>query len=166
MVQQDEKKSRVRARRRVKPCLLVAIVLRMVHAPLIQAAGAAQPADRYEGRLVADVLRQLQSRGAPIIFSTVLVTPDLRVKAEPRKDRTPREVAEEILAPHGLALSDGPGKTWVVVRAPKPAASAKGRGEAPEARSGSAPRSPAASSDAHRGAGGGLRTSGRAGGLA
>ena len=117
MLEQDEKKPRV-------------IVLLMVYALLVQAAVAAQPADRYEGRPVADVLRQLQGRGAPIIFSTVLVTPDLRVKTEPRKDRTPREVAEEILAPHGLALSDGPGKTWVVVRAPKPAAPPSPKDEA------------------------------------
>lgn len=90
-------------------------------------AGVAQASfqHQYQGRRVEEVLRQLQAEGARIMFSSTLVPSELRVKAEPR-GRTPREIAEEILAPHGLALTDGPGKTWLVVRAatgrPQPAA--------------------------------------------
>jgi hypothetical protein len=83
------------------------------------AAESLQRADRYAGRLVADVLRELQRQGAPIIFSTSLVGPDLRVKAEPRRRQGPRELAEDILAPHGLALTNGPRNSWLVVRASK-----------------------------------------------
>lgn len=79
--------------------------------------GGAQPSDRFEGRPVTDVLGELQRRGAPIIFSNVLVGPDIRVQREPSSPRGTRRFVEEILAPHGLGLEDGPGKTWVVVRA-------------------------------------------------
>lgn len=89
---------------------------------------SAQPSDRYEGRPVAEVLGELQRRGAPIIFSSVVVGSHLRVKTEPRSQRGTRQFVEEILAPHGLDLIDGPGKTWQVTRArePKHAPSAPG----------------------------------------
>lgn len=77
---------------------------------------SAQSARRYQGRAVADVLHELQAAGARILFASALVPPELGVKAEPRA-KDPRAIAEEILAPHGLALKDGPGKTWLVVRA-------------------------------------------------
>jgi hypothetical protein len=69
---------------------------------------------KYAGRPVADVLRELQSDRLRIIFSSDLVPPSLRVKAEP-KGRTPRDLAQEILASHGLTLQKGPGETWSVV---------------------------------------------------
>jgi hypothetical protein len=78
-------------------------------------AGAQGPS-RHEGRPVAEVLGDLQRRGAPIIFSSVLVRSDLRVKTEPRSEAGTRAFVEEILAPHGLGVADGPGKTWVVTR--------------------------------------------------
>ena len=79
----------------------------------IPAITAAQEG-KYVGRPVADVLRELQSDRLRIIFSSDLVPPSLSVKAEP-KGRNPRELAQQILASHGLTLQKGPGDTWIVV---------------------------------------------------
>lgn len=72
---------------------------------------------KYAGRPVADVLRELQTPELRIIFSSDLVPPALRVKNEP-KSRSSREIAMQILAPHGLTLQKGPRGTWVVVVRP------------------------------------------------
>jgi hypothetical protein len=69
---------------------------------------------KYVGRPVAEVLRELQSDRFRIIFSSDLVPPSLKVKAEP-KGGNPRELAQQILASHGLALQKGPGETWIVI---------------------------------------------------
>lgn len=71
-----------------------------------------------EGRPVVEVLRMLQSRGLQIIFSSELVPPALRVKAEPQASE-PKAIALEILAPHGLTLVVGPNGTLIVTRAPR-----------------------------------------------
>jgi hypothetical protein len=105
-------------------------------------SAAAQAPARYEGRPVAEVLGELQRRGAPIIFSSVLVRSDLRVKSEPRSEPGTRAFVEEILAPHGLGVADGPGKTWVVTRVrrdPKPATPARGSVPTEEGREPEAP---------------------------
>jgi hypothetical protein len=83
----------------------------------VAAAGQGRP---YAGRLVAEVLKELQDGGLRIVFSSDLVTPALRVKAEPSA-REPRRIAAEILEPHGLMLRDGPRGTLLVVARPKPA---------------------------------------------
>ena len=68
----------------------------------------------YAGRRVADVLRELQSPQLRIIFSSDLVPPALVVKAEP-KAANPRDIAQQILAPHGLTLAPGPRGRLLVV---------------------------------------------------
>ena len=77
---------------------------------------AAQGSERYKGLRVAEVLRRLQDKGVRIIFSSDLVPPDLRVKKEPRTGSGLRDVAEQVLEPHGLTLTAGPRNTWIVVR--------------------------------------------------
>ncbi len=72
---------------------------------------------KYAGRPVADVLRELQSDDLRIIFSSDLVPLSLLVAAEP-KGRNPRELAQQILATHGLALQKGPSVTWIVIASP------------------------------------------------
>lgn len=81
------------------------------------AHGEAADRARYKGQRVLDVLAQLQAEGVRIIMSSALVPSTLVVKREPRA-RTPREIASEILAQHGLALQKGPRAVWVVVKAP------------------------------------------------
>jgi hypothetical protein len=69
---------------------------------------------KYVGRPVADVLRELQSDRLRIIFSSDLIPLSLSVTAEP-KGRNPRDLAQQILASHGLTLQKGPGDTWIVI---------------------------------------------------
>ena len=79
---------------------------------------AAQHAREYAGRRVADVLRELQRDGLQLIFSDDLVPATLRVKSEP-KATSPRQIAIEILAAHGLTLADGPRGRLLVVQLPR-----------------------------------------------
>jgi TonB dependent receptor len=76
-------------------------------------------ADALAGRRLEDVLRDLQDRGMRLVFSSELVTPDMRVLAEPAAtDR--RAQLDEILAPHKLEAADGPGGVIQVVRRKQP----------------------------------------------
>jgi hypothetical protein len=93
------------------------------------AHGGIPQSREYKGRRVAEVLQELQTTGVQILFSSTLVPADLVVRSEPRPGGW-RELAEQILAPHGLTVSDGPGTTWLVVRAttirPRPGAAPPG----------------------------------------
>jgi hypothetical protein len=66
---------------------------------------------------LAEVLQSLQARGLRIVFSSNIVTSEMRVRLEPQA-RTPRRQLDEILAPHGLVARDGPGGILQIVRAP------------------------------------------------
>src|SRR5262245_10473181 len=99
----------------------------------------------YSGRPVAEVLQELRAAGLKVIFSTDLVPPTLRVKAEPTVT-DPLAIALQILQPHGLTLQPGPRGTALVVTMPRkdrsppprktpaqpPAAKPSGKGAAPE----------------------------------
>ena len=84
-------------------------------------AGAASHAvaQPYKDRQVVEVLRDFQRQGVRVIFSTGLVTPDMRVGVEPHGAK-PEEVITAILAPHDLTLRVGLRGILLVV----PAASA------------------------------------------
>jgi hypothetical protein len=75
---------------------------------------------RYAGRLLSDVLKDLQGQGLKIVYSSELVRPDMRVGTEPR-GRSPRQVLDEILRVHGLRAAPGPGGVLLVVRSAQPA---------------------------------------------
>jgi TonB dependent receptor/TonB-dependent Receptor Plug Domain len=72
----------------------------------------------YAGRPVVDVLQELQTAELRIIFSTDLVKPAMRVQAEP-KSTDPKDIAREILEPHGLTVRPGPRGTLLVVAVPR-----------------------------------------------
>src|SRR5687768_4459555 len=74
-------------------CLTAGLAATPVH--------AADQSRTYLARPVAEVLQELQAAGLRILFSSDLVTSELRVKSEPT-DRDPRQVALQILGPHGL----------------------------------------------------------------
>lgn len=76
-------------------------------------AGAA-----WLGRPLTDVLRELQSRGLRIVFTSQLVKPEMKVETEPVSG-DPRRILDEVLAPHGLKAEERVGGTLVVVRAPE-----------------------------------------------
>jgi hypothetical protein len=65
-----------------------------------------------------EALQRLEARGLSILYSSDLVQPSMRVREEPRATE-PREILEEILAPHGLQVKDGPNGSLMLVRAPK-----------------------------------------------
>jgi len=121
-----------RAGRRHTACL--ACVAFSLLVPCAAAPARAQPSSSpaissaaiAAGRTIADVLRELQAKGVKVVFSSELVTPELRVRATPRAER-PRALIAEILAPHRLAVREGPGGLLLIVRAPSaPGASTAG----------------------------------------
>jgi outer membrane receptor protein involved in Fe transport len=86
-------------------------------APLQDEPGEAEAppaAARYAGLPLAEALGVLASQGLEIAFSGELVTPELRVVAEPTAT-DPRAILDEILAPHGLEARDSPSGLLVVV---------------------------------------------------
>ncbi len=78
---------------------------------------AAQESQRSPavGQSLADALRSLQAEGLGIVFTSNIVSPDLRVRTEPRAG-TPKGRLDELLAPHGLEARAGPGGTIQIVR--------------------------------------------------
>jgi hypothetical protein len=90
--------------------------------------GAAQPAGRYAGRPLSDVLADLRTSGLNVVYSTRLVRPEMSVAEEPSA-KTPRKILDEVLAPHSLVIRPGPADTLVVTRRPRPAGTSGG--EAP-----------------------------------
>jgi hypothetical protein len=87
---------------------------------VLATTGAAGGQSRvYAGRPVVEVLQELQAAGLRILFSSDLVPLTLRVKSEPTA-RDPRQIAEQILAPHALAIEKGPRGTLLVVALANP----------------------------------------------
>ena len=86
------------------------------------AAGLALPvsqADEHHtpaGRSLHAALDELRESGLELVYSTALVTDDMRVLREP-DSQDPVERAREILTPHGLALKEADG-FYLVVRQP------------------------------------------------
>jgi hypothetical protein len=74
----------------------------------------------YVGRPVVEVLQQLQAAGLNLLFSSDLVPAKLLVKSEPTS-REPRQIARQVLEPHGLTLQDGPRGALLVVPRPRTA---------------------------------------------
>jgi TonB-dependent receptor-like protein len=99
------------------PARVLLIVLAVLLGATAVSFGGQVQARSYIGRAVADVLRELQATHLKIIFSSERVPPALRVVKEPR-GRDPRDIALQILEPHGLTLQQGPGGTFIVVARP------------------------------------------------
>jgi outer membrane receptor protein involved in Fe transport len=71
-------------------------------------------AQDLRGRRVSEVLDELRSAGLTFIYNTQIVPSDLRIETEPH-ERSGVELARQILAAHGLALSQvAPGVFAVV----------------------------------------------------
>jgi hypothetical protein len=73
---------------------------------------AAQP---YKDRRVVEVLRDFQRQGVRVIFSSALVTPDMRVREEPHGADS-QDIISAILAPHDLTIRVGLRGILLVVR--------------------------------------------------
>jgi hypothetical protein len=94
--------------------LLLAMALPAPAQPVRTAADSAGGGDPQ----LAEVLQALQARGLRIVFSSNIVTSDMRVRVGPR-EATPRRQLDEILAPHGLVAREGPEGILQIVRAPR-----------------------------------------------
>ncbi len=99
---------------------LVLIFAVLLNGPLL-----AEEVTGYAGRPLGEVLRELESRGLEIFFSSNLVRSEMRVAMEPTS-LEPRQILDEILDPHGLMAEAGPGGRLVVVAAPAKPASLRG----------------------------------------
>jgi outer membrane cobalamin receptor len=77
-------------------------------------AAETPPGSSYAGRPLAEVLQVLEARGLRILFSSDVVRAAMRVAKEPSATE-PRAILDEILAPHGLKVLDGPGGTLLIV---------------------------------------------------
>jgi hypothetical protein len=97
--------------------LAAAVTVALTVAPA--SAGAREARGQYAGRLLTDVLKELQGKELRIVYSSTVVGPDMRVKAEPRA-RGARQILDELLAQHGLTTEKGPGGALIVVRAVSP----------------------------------------------
>jgi hypothetical protein len=98
---------------------------------LLCCAVTAFAGSELRGLLLSDALRLLQRSGLHIVFTSEIVTPEMRVATEPRA-QTPREQLDEILAPHGLEAVPGPGQVILVVRRhPAPRSTARQAAHAP-----------------------------------
>ncbi len=76
--------------------------------PLLLAclAGIAEAAT-YSGAPIETVLEQLRANGVQLLYSSDLIKPWMRVEHEPAAIE-PKALLAEILAPHGIAVADGP----------------------------------------------------------
>lgn len=68
----------------------------------------------YLGRPIAEIIDAFRNAGQPFAYSTNLVTPDLKVTAEPSPGE-PIEIAQQVLEPHGLTIRSEAG-VFLVVR--------------------------------------------------
>jgi len=102
----------MRAGRTSRWLIFVSLVTMLPGAPLLGET-------RYADRPLAEVLDELREDGLDLAYSDRLVTPEMRVRREPRS-RRPRRILDEVLAPHRLAVRETEGGTLVVVRAEPP----------------------------------------------
>jgi outer membrane receptor protein involved in Fe transport len=79
-------------------------------------AGEADAKGFSVGMPLTDALLALEKRGLKLVFSSAVVRPDMTVRSEPTS-RDLRSILDELLAPHGLAVEEGPGGSLVVISA-------------------------------------------------
>jgi hypothetical protein len=94
----------------------------------VTAAAQRDAPNKFAGRSLVDVLKELQALHLDIVFSAEQVTPEMRVVSEP-KSTAPRRILDEVLRPLGLEVRPGPGGALLVVhsrRAPAPPATRSG----------------------------------------
>ncbi len=114
---------RTRKARRIAP--RVGLVCALILAVLPNGLLVADESASYVGLPLAEALRDLESRGLEIFFSSNLVRADMLVAVEPTASE-PRQILDQILDPHGLMAEAGPGGRLVVVSAPAKPASLRG----------------------------------------
>jgi hypothetical protein len=92
--------------------------------PAAARPGEAPAKDFSVGMSLTDALLALERRGLKLVFSSLVVRPEMTVRSAP-VSRDLRSIAEELLAPHGLAVEEGPAGVLIVILSPQPRTSAK-----------------------------------------
>jgi outer membrane receptor protein involved in Fe transport len=72
----------------------------------------------YQGQTLQHALEDLRQRGVALFYSSDLVKPWMRIEREPSATE-PRALLAEILAPHGIIVTDGPDGALLLVRGPQ-----------------------------------------------
>ena len=80
---------------------------------LVLTAPLAGPAEELAGQPLSQALERLRERGLPLLYSSRLVSSEMRVEREPAGESL-REQLDELLAPHGLEARPT-GSRWLVV---------------------------------------------------
>jgi hypothetical protein len=96
--------------------LAIALLVSVLAGSPVGELGFAEPT-RFAGLRLSEALTLLQARGFRIVYSSELVTPDMRVASEPVA-RDPAALLSELLKPHGLRVEVGPAGVLQIVRAP------------------------------------------------
>ena len=81
---------------------------------------ASAHAATWEGRSLASVLADARSFGIVVIYSDQQITPDLKIRQEP-KAREPLARLQEVLAEFNLVLQRIDGNTYAISAAPRAA---------------------------------------------
>ena len=100
----------MRAFTRITSCAVAAVLLCAV------AHAADAPSRHFAGKSLESALEELRGQGLKLIYSSALVTPEMKVAAEP-DGKTARELLEKVLEPHGLHVAAGPNDSLVIVNA-------------------------------------------------
>lgn len=106
------------------PRALIRTTALVVACWLLLPPGVSAAADRVfrVGAPLIQALRQLERDGLALVYSSHVITPDLKILG-PVTAGNPRAQLDELLRPHGLAATQGPGRVLIVVEkssAPKP----------------------------------------------
>jgi hypothetical protein len=99
---------------RLRQCLLTIALAAMAFATATLHASDAN-GRHFAGRTLDNVLEDLRGQGIKLIYSSALVTPEMKVGAEP-DGKSLRELLDKVLEPHGLRATAGPDDTVVVTK--------------------------------------------------
>lgn len=108
------------SRRSTRPCLLGVLACLVLSSAV---------AASFRGLTLEQALQQLQQQGLNVLYSSDLVQPSMQVRDEPQASDA-RKVLEELIAPHGLAVRDGPNGALLLIRAAPATAAARVSGAA------------------------------------
>jgi hypothetical protein len=78
-------------------------------------AFAPAAAASFRGQTLEQALQQLQRQGLNVLYSSDLVRPSMQVRDEPQAS-DPRKLLEELVAPHGLTVKEGPNGALLLIR--------------------------------------------------
>lgn len=88
-----------------------------MHALLLLPLAAAAEAAGVRGLPLERVLEDLRAAGVQILYSSDVVKPWMRIERELQASE-PRAMLVEMVAPHGIAVQEGPNDTLMLVREP------------------------------------------------